>query len=83
MSFQFLLLSGSTGPGYVLKLFLVKSHKIANISRFSTANCAQEKISTDLESSELQKLWRFTKKNKILLNEISHRYLDMGWAKQP
>ncbi len=53
MSFQFLPLSGSTGHGYVLKLFLVKSHKIANIS---TANCAQEKMSTDLESLELKKI---------------------------
>ncbi len=53
MSCQFLPLSDSPGPGYVLKLFLVKSHKIANIT---TANCAQEKMSTDLESLELKKI---------------------------
>jgi hypothetical protein len=56
--------------------YLVKNHKI---SKNSTTAKAREKISTDLESLEFYKFFDacFTKfkKNQILLNKISHRFL--------
>jgi hypothetical protein len=58
-------------------MFLVENHKIA---KNSTTTKAIEKISTDLESSKFQKcfgvcLAKF-KNNQILLNKISHRFLQ-------
>jgi hypothetical protein len=44
---------GSMVPRFVLQLLFIKNHKIANNS---TTSKAREKISTDLESLEFQKL---------------------------
>jgi hypothetical protein len=61
------------GPGYILQLLFSQNHKIANNS---TTTEAREEISTDLESSELEKNFdaylNKSKKNQILNNKISH-----------
>ncbi len=76
ISCEFLPPGGSTGPSYVLQLYLVKNHKIADNSAITEA---REKFSTYLESLEFSKfvgacLTKF-ENYQILHNKISHRWL--------
>jgi hypothetical protein len=56
-------------PDMFGNFYLVKNHKIVKIS---TTACGREKISEDLESLEVWRIFDKFKNNKILLNKISH-----------
>ncbi len=62
--------------GMLCNFYVVKNHKIANNSATTEA---REKISTDLNTLEFEKLFDvcLTKieNNQILRNKISHRFL--------
>jgi hypothetical protein len=64
-------------PDMFCNFYLVKNNKIA---KNSTTTKAREKIITDLESLEFYKFFDvcFTKvkNNQILLNKISHKFLQ-------
>ncbi len=75
ISCQFLPPGGSIGPRYILQLYLVKNHKIANNSATTEA---REKISAHLESLEFYKTFDVCatkfESYQILLNKISRRF---------